>query len=302
MSNNSKIKKKSSPLLIAIGVILALYSLSIVCILIWGFYNSFKDSLGFEYADNPVGLPTVWHFENIQVAMDAMKVEIDVFNSIYATRFVTAAEMYYNTILYAGGSAFLHTLMPCLVAYVVSKFGKKFKYLNIYTTVVLVCMSISIVGSEASSLQMARRLGMTDQIWGLWILKCHFLGMYYLVFLGAFNVLPDSYAESAKIDGASNFTVMLKIMLPLVKTSFATVFLLHFITYWNDYQTPLLYMPNRPTISYGLYRFSNSVNAELSTVPMQLMGSMVVFIPILLVFIIFQKRLMGNISMGGLKE
>ena len=98
------------------------------------------------------------------------------------------------------------------------------------------------------------------------------------------------------------FNILISVILPLSIKMIASVWLLQFVHFWNDYQTPLLYMPNRPTISYGLYRFSNSVNAELSTVPMQLMGSMVVFIPILLVFIIFQKRLMGNISMGGLKE
>ena len=114
--------------------------------------------------------------------------------------------------------------------------------------------------------------------------------------------IPESFSEAAKIDGAGNFTIMVTIMLPLVKTTFSTIFLIYFINFWNDYQTPLLYMPNRPTISYGLYRFGNSVNAELSSVPMQIMGSMLVFIPILLVFTLFSKKMMGNISMGGLKE
>ena len=302
MKNKRMFKKKNSVLLLIVGIILIVYAASLIAMLFWGLYNSFKDSLGFEYADNPIAFPKVWHFENFKVAMNAMKVEIDVYGGAYATRYVYVLEMYYNSVLYAVGASFFATLTPCVVSYIVSKFRKKFKILNIYTTIVVICMSIAIVGSEVSSLQMARNMQIADKIWGLWILKCHFLGMYYLVFLGMFDSLPDSYMESAKIDGAGNFSIMVKIMLPLVKTTFSTIFLIHFIGYWNDYQTPLLYMPNRPTISYGLYRFGNSVNAELATVPMQMMGSMIVFVPILIVFMIFSKKIMGNISMGGLKE
>ena len=91
-------------------------------------------------------------------------------------------------------------------------------------------------------------------------------------------------------------------MLPLVKNTFLTIFLIRFIEFWNDYQTPLLFIPNKPTISYGLYRFGNSNNADLSNVTMQLMGCLIVLVPILVVFIFFQKRIMGNITMGGVKE
>lgn len=302
MKNKSKINNTKTPFYILMLVILLLYAISIFSMLIWGFYNSFKDSLGFEYADNPIALPKVWHFENFMVALDAMKVEIDFVGGEYATRYANAIEMYYNSILYAVGGAFVVTITPCLVSYIVCKYGKKFKFLKIYTGIVIVCMSIHVVGSDASALKMARTLNIYDTIWGLWIMKAYFLGMYYLVFLGAFSSIPDSFMESAKIDGASNFSVMLKIMLPLVKNTFFTIWLLQFIALWNDYQTPLLYIPNRPTISYGLFRFGNSPNAELATVPMQLMGSMIVFVPVLILFCFLQKRIMGNISMGGLKE
>lgn len=297
-----KIKHKPSIILIVTVVVLVLYAVSLLSMLLWGFYNSFKDSLGFDFADNPLALPKKWHFENISVAINAMSVEVDVLNGFVATRMVSAPEMYYNTILYAIGGGLLVTLCPCIVAYVVCKYSKTFKCLGIYTSIVIVCMSVPIVGSQASELAIANKLNMIDQIWGLWILKSYFLGMYYLVFLASFKSIPDSFSEAAKIDGASNFQILFNIMFPLVKTTFITIFLIKFIELWNDYQTPLLFMPNRPTISYGLYRFGNSTNLELATVPMQMMGSMIVFIPILVVFSIFQKRIMGNISMGGLKE
>ena len=57
-----KIKHKPSIILIVTVVVLVLYAVSLLSMLLWGFYNSFKDSLGFDFADNPLALPKKWHF------------------------------------------------------------------------------------------------------------------------------------------------------------------------------------------------------------------------------------------------
>jgi ABC-type glycerol-3-phosphate transport system permease component len=77
--------------------------------------------------------------------------------------------------------------------------------------------------------------------------------------------------------------------------------LLQFIGYWNDYQTPMIYLPSHPTIAYGLfYSLFNSTPA-FSYVGAKLASSMIVLLPILLVFLFSHKRLLGNITMGGIK-
>ena len=92
-------------------------------------------------------------------------------------------------------------------------------------------------------------------------------------------------------------------MMPLVSKTLATVLLIDFIAFWNDYQTPFLYMPSSPTLAYGLYMFTfSNKSAKISSVPMRMAGCMVLFIPIFIVFISFQKYLIGNVSVGGLKE
>ena len=257
--------------------------------------------MGFDFLDDKVSLPKEWHFENIKIVLDSFP---QVYNEGLVAKYKVNSTLtfYYNTILYSLGGAICVTLVPCLVSYIVSKYGKKFKILNIYTTIVIVCMSIPLVGSTASELQIAYKLKMIDQFWGQWFMKSYFLGMYYLVFLASFKTIPDSYMEAAKIDGAGNFSIMVRIMLPLVKNVFFTILLIKFIELWNDYQTPLLFLPHRPTISFALFKFTNSFDYTLSNATMQLAGCLVVFVPILIIFIIFQKRIMGNISMGGLKE
>ena len=125
--------------------------------------------------------------------------------------------------------------------------------------------------------------------------------MYFFVFLSIFKGIPNAFAEAAKIDGASHFRVFVLIMLPLVKTTFFTVLLIRFIEFWNDYQTPLIYLPSFPTVARGLFAFNLSTANEIASVPGKLAGAMVMLLPILVVFVLFHKRLMGNLTMGGLK-
>ena len=79
-----------------------------------------------------------------------------------------------------------------------------------------------------------------------------------------------------------------------------TVMLLRFIFYWNDYEVPLLYLPNYPVLARGVYELS--LSTELNAVPQRLAGCMVLLVPIMLIYFAFSKQLFGNISMGGLKE
>ena len=126
--------------------------------------------------------------------------------------------------------------------------------------------------------------------------------MYYLVFYSSFTGVAKDFYEAAYLDGANEFTVMVCIGLPLVRYTFFTVLLLNFIGFWNDYQVPLIYLPSYPTVAYGVFSFSNSNDARLSSVPIRLTGCIMMLVPVLVLFVAFNKQLMGNVSMGGIKE
>ena len=162
-------------------------------------------------------------------------------------------------------------------------------------------MIIPIVGSLPSEIQMAKNLMLYDKLWGLWIMKANFLGMYFLLFYNNFKVLPMAYTEAAKIDGAGNTTIFLRIIFPLIKNTFITIMLIKFIEFWNDYQIPLVYMPSYPTIALGMYHMAYTTINNLSRVPMRMAGSIMMITPILILFLAVQKRLLGNLTMGGIK-
>ena len=126
--------------------------------------------------------------------------------------------------------------------------------------------------------------------------------MYFLVFYSFFVGLSDSYVEAAEIDGASQFRVMLSVIIPLAKTMISACFIMFFVQTWNDYSTPLMYLPTHPTLAYGIYFNTVLGDTTLNRVPIRLASLMFLAIPSLIFFILFRERLMGNISMGGVKE
>ena len=151
---------------------------------------------------------------------------------------------------------------------------------------------------------MAKTLHLYDKIWGMWIMRANFLGMYFLVFYSVFKSMPKGYYEAATIDGANDMQVMVRIALPLVKYTFLSIFLILFIEYWNDYLIPNFYLPSHKTLSLALYQQSQGQeisNTRLQEVPYIMSTVIVVTIPVVVLFSVFSKRLMGNLSVGGLK-
>lgn len=295
-----KSKKKTNVNYLMIGAlaILIIYCACILSPIIWGLMTSVKNIDDFR--NNILGLPSFeygWAFDNYPYVLNLFHADA-VYNGKAFD--VDLWGLVINTLMYVVGCSLISTIVPCLTAYVVAKFPNVFSKI-IYATV-LVTMMIPIVGTYPSEIVMLKNLGLYNTMYGAWIQKANFLGMYFLVFHATFERLSGDYSEAAYLDGASEFTVMIKIILPLVKNIFFTVFLIYFIGYWNDYQTPHLYFPAYPTIAYGSFYMAQQYTDGLETVPLRMTSCIIVVIPILILFILFSERLMSNISMGGLKE
>ena len=291
---NGAIKEGFSPLTIVMAVILGLYCLVLAIWLVWALLTSFKNPN--DFLGNKYGLPNPWYFDNFAYVIYEYKVEklIDGVSTVIST-----GDMILNSVLYSVGSAFVATLVPCITAHLCARY--KYKFSKIIYSIVLVCMVIPIVGSQASELQIVIKMGIYDHMFGMWILKSGFLGLYFLVFHEVFLSIPNAYGEAAEIDGASDFCIMTKISLPLAKNTFFTVLLIMFVTYWNDFQTPMLYLPTHPTISEALYWIKSSSFNYFAKMPVKMAAPMMFLIPVLVIFLCFHKRLLGNLTVGGVK-
>ena len=208
-------------------------------------------------------------------------------------------------LIYSLGYSVVGALSPLvatlLAAYVVVRFDRKFN--AVITGVVIVTMCVPIIGGLASNLQMLKFLGLYDTFYGPFITGFSFLGGNFLILRSALRVVPKSFTEAAIIDGASEWTVLVRIVIPMIKTTLLILYLSSFIARWNDWGTSLMVMPSYPTLAFGLYTYNNAnASNSLSSVPMKITGCMYLMVPMFVLFMIFKNKMIGNLSMGGLKE
>lgn len=288
-----KHKKRRNEVFLIVGfILLTVYTISFLAPLFWALMTSFKQET--EFMMGVFSFPKALNFSNYKVAYDNICVPVRTgVGSIFIE------EMFVNTLIYAVLCTLTHTLTPCIAAYAVAKY--KFRFNKIMYGIVIVTMILPVIGNLASEIQVAKTVRFYDNFIGLAIMRGHFLGANFLIFYAAFKSLANDFADAARVDGATQWTVMTRIMLPLVKPTIAAIALISFITYWNDYMTAMIYLPSHPTISYGLYYFTHSTSNQSSFVTVQIAGCMLVCIPILLVFILFKNKLMGNMAIGGIK-
>ena len=296
----SATKGKPSITTVFLFVLLTIYTLVLIVPTIWSVYASLADSDEFGFVFNPqypnLSETLSLSFDNFKFAWEELTVTTP---PPYQQTF-NAIGLLGNSLLYSMLSSLAFTICPVIVAYVTSTF--KYKASKVIYAFVIVAMALPIVGSMASEIQMLHNLGMFDSIISMVILRFNFLSIYFLILHAQFSSIPRDYAESAKVDGASNLRTMLQVVLPQSLNTIVTVFILSFITYWNDYQIPLLYFPSYPTAAYGIYMFVYGGSAEMATIPHQMAVIVLLTLPIVIVFIVFNKRLRVSVAMGGIKS
>ena len=295
----SKAKHRRAPVSafgFVVGFLLVIYSLGLIALLLWAVNTSLKTDD--NYFLDQLGLTKTWSFPNYVNSFKAMRVQVNARGG--GKRYAYFWEMFLNSVLYAGGAAFFQTFTTALVAYLTSRYHNWVS--KVIHNTVIVTMLIPVVGSLASTLQMAVNLHIYDQLWGMYILKIGFNNIYYLIFYAAFSRIPDDYTEAAYLEGASHWRIFSRVMLPIQMPLVGVVFLLLFIGYWNDYQVPLLFIPDYPTLAVGLFQFlNNDTTTQMASVPYKVTGGVLVLIPLLILFLIFKKQLMANIDDGGIK-
>ena len=297
-------KEKFSIFSVFICIFLALYSILLIGLIVWAIRGSF---LPYDYAQsnyyeefNPWGFTADFHPENYLYVLQYLKT-----NAFEKSGYVFIEDSILYSFLYSFISAFLQTFCTAIVAYLTAKYDNKFS--RFFHTFVLFSLVLPIAGSAASLFSLVNNLGIYDTWWAPIMMKFGFTNMYYLVFYAGFKRISWNYAESAFIDGAGHFYVFFKIMLPLVAGLFGTVMLVYFIEFWNDYSFPLLYMPSYPTgavlmqksfLGNTFIEIKNFVPIDGGAVadyrifryfPMQTATSIIMCLPILVLYIVFNK-------------
>ena len=288
-------RRKTNPFYITIFVILTIYVVVLMVPLIWGLFISFvsRDAYS-EYLHNPLVLPSVYTFENYINGFNDFKIK-----PVGSFEDQDIFIIFFQTLIYACSCSLAATIVPCICAYCAARYN--FKFGKVIYGIVIVTMAIPIVGNLPSEIRVAQKVGTFDNLWLFWIMKANFLSIYFLLFHSIFKRIPMAYSEAAKIDGAGNFRIMINCIMPFAMGTFGIVFLLNFINFWNDYQIPYYYLPSYPVVGTAVFNFSLHTE-RYGGVPQLIAMIFLVAIPIIVLAITLNKKLMSNLSDGGIKE
>ena len=291
-----KIKKSISEIIIYIiaGLFLLTIAVSYVSLFAWGLLNCFKSVL--DYAVDMVGIPDKFIFTNFS----------DCLANIPLKKITPAGEVVYgvplmlcNSLIFAFVRSILAVIGPALVAYPVAKYNFKGKHLLF--TIALVDMLLPFGPNLGVSLSFHKWLGTYDNRLGNFMMAVPAFGFDFLLLHACFKGISWSYAEAATIDGASDFKIMTQIMFPMAFPTFVTIFMLKFSGLWNDYMTPVVWLPSYPTLMYGMYVFEQKSKTLFMGTPQVLAGLFLTALPTMFLYVFTQRFLKSGFMVGGLK-
>jgi multiple sugar transport system permease protein len=205
-----------------------------------------------------------------------------------------------NTVLYAG-LATIGTVISCVpVAYALARMRWKFRegaFLLVLSTLMLPTQ-VTIVPLYIIFV----RLGWTGSLKPLIVPA--FFGDAFTIFLlrQFFKTIPEELSDAARVDGASEWQILTRVVIPLAKPAIAAVALFQFLYCWNDFFDPLLYAASNSkawTLSVSLANYSDVHRGVLWN--LQMAASLIFMIPVVIIFFLAQRVFVEGVTLTGVK-
>lgn len=270
--------------------ILLIWSFTLIYPFMWAFLNSLKTIP--EYFQDTFALPQKWLFSNWGEAFKVLRIQKS--NGEFAYLW----DMILNSIWYTLGGALLNTVSATMLAYAVSKY--RFRFCKFLYNLTVVVMMLPVVSAMAAEFKYFNLWGITNSPLYLVTALGSIGSSTFLILYSAFKSIPWTYAEAAFVDGGGNWTVFLRIMIPQAMPMLSAMFILACIGRWNDYMSPYLYLSDFPTLATALFRLENTASTA-NNKPVFFATVLISVIPIFVLFVLCSKKIMSNVSVGGLK-
>ena len=265
-----------------------LYSLTLIFPVLWLVYNSIKSKTEFFLQPWAVPKSPVKYFSNYLTVFQDFNV----------------GAMFANSVFLALLSPLVSVFFHCCTAYAYARHNFKLKPL-VYV-LAITPMVVSIAGTLPTQYKLINRLGIYDNMFLYLILSAAGTGYNFMLLASVFGNISNTYKEAAQIDGAGNWRIFLTIYIPQAFNMIISLYILGVISTWNDFSSPFLFLPSHPTLAVGIKRIGDLIasgSVQYGGDWPKLFATMVLSIlPILLLFIVFQKRIMRMTAGGGIKE
>lgn len=286
-ANNVSLDRKSKGEMIFLWIlciIFAIYTVTLLYPVFWTILNSFKSAR--DFSGNYYGLPQKWMFSNYR---EALKVRVNN---------TGLGIMYLNSIILTAGAEFLVLLMSSLSGYIFAKY--KFPGSKIIYNFMIVMMMIPSIANVPATYKFLSAIGLYNTHFGVMLIYCGAFGMPFLYIYNFYTAMPWSYAESAMIDGANDWQIFIKIMVPQTFGLLAAIFIMTYGGIWGDYTNQMLYMKDKPTITVGIKVLNDYLQAR-SQWPISFAAMLVSALPMGILYIFANKFLYGISIDTGIK-
>lgn len=271
--------KKINPLSILANIVLMFLAVTMVFCFALLVYASFKPNS--ELIKMPRGLlSSVFTIDNYIQVFSRLDFARLIMNSAFVTIIKVIIVVYTSAIS----------------AYVLEKM--KFKGQNILFFMILSTMMIPWIVTIVPRYQMMSWFGWQDSYFALVVpFACDAFGIFMIK--SFLKGVPDYFVEAGRIDGASEFYIFHKLIIPEIKGSIITLAILKIIEFWNDFMWPFLILKSSKkfTLPIGLQSLSNSYWNDFSWL---LTGIVISMIPALIIYLLFRDKIIEGIALGGL--
>ncbi|OJU40116.1 MAG: sugar ABC transporter permease [Microbacterium sp. 69-10] len=264
-------------------IILAVWSAIVILPMLWTLFSSFKSSA--EIFTSPFGLPGSWNFDNYVSAW--------VKNNF--------GQMFLNTVIVVGASLILVMLLGAMCAYVLARFSVPGSRIIYY--LMLAGLTFPVFLAIVPLFFVLKNIGLQGTLPGLIITYVAFALPFTVFFLFSFfKSLPYEIQEAAYVDGASEWRTFFQVMLPMAKPGLAAVAILNFLGLWNQFLLPVALNPSKDqwVLSQGMASFSAAAGYQVDYGAL-FAAVIITILPVLIVYILFQRQLQGSVSQGTSK-
>lgn len=264
-------------------VVLITWAILVVFPFLWMVMTALKTDQ--EILFSPWKLPTALHWDNF----------------VRAWTTASIGRYFLNSLIVVAGSLLLTLLFSSMAAYVLARYNFRGNRVIFYGF--LAGLMFPIFLALVPLFFVVRDLRMLSSFHGLILVYTAYSLPFSIFFLTSFfRTLPSEVAEAAIIDGASDYAVFWRVMLPMAQPGLVTVGIFNFLGQWNQFILPLVLMPdpNHYVLTQGLaflaiqQGYQNDWSALFA-------GLTIATIPTLAVYVLFQRRLEQGLTVGALK-
>ena len=263
--------------------VLVLWSAIVIVPLLWVLMSSVKTTDAI--LSKPLALPTSLNFDN------------------YANAWKTAGigKWFFNTVIVVGFALVIVMILGAMCAYVLARYQFWGNRLIYYT--MLAGLTFPVFMAIVPLFFILKNLGLLNTLPGLILTYVAFALPFTVFFLYSFfRTLPNEIYEAAQVDGAGEWRTFFQIMLPMAKPGMAAVAIFNFLGLWNQFLLPVALNTNQDNyvLSQGMASFASQAGYAVDFGAL-FAAVVITIIPVLIVYVVFQRQLQGSVSSGTIK-